>query len=738
MESEQDIPKFHHIRANCRETLSFWDLPVLQLSAGDPVGLAIGVPAVALTVNGTTYETQNGTSGDDLLEGGPGHDWLSGLDGNDTLTGGDESDILDGGTGADTMIGGAGDDEYVVDSLADSVLENATEDHDTIRTDLASFSLSGIANVEGLTGGAGDQQLTGNAENNWIDGGLGADIMAGGLGDDIYWVDSVSDHVVENAGEGFDRIMTTLSTYALDPVTNIEGLIGDAGDQTLIGNSSDNTLIGYLGADTLIGGQGDDVYRIIDSAAHQVLEGIGEGRDWVLCAVDYVLASGAEVEALTTINFRSDYLVNITGNEFRQKLTGNGGANSLNGAGGDDIVWGLEGDDVLDGGTGADRMLGGAGNDIFIVDNAGDYVSDYHTDDMNSAGSGTDEVRTSVSFSLSDADRADIENLTAVSSDGLTLTGNSLANVITGGAGSDVLNGGAGADTLRGDDGNDIYYFDNTGDRASDNADGGYDTVYSSVGVALGANIECLFLTGAESINGKGNELGNALYGNDGDNVIDGRAGADAMRGGAGNDTYLVDNAGDRAFESSTSGIDTVKATVSFTLGANVERLVLTGEDAINGKGNASDNRLSGNDSSNMLVGLEGADNITAGAGADRLYGGSGNDLLTGGDGADRFYFDTELDSAANFDRILDFNAAEDTVLLDQDVFSAFATTGTLSASAFHVGTVAHDEDDRIVYDSTSGCLYYDADGDGAGEQVLFGQVTAGLTLASADFSIMG
>lgn len=697
---------------------------------------------MASTVNGISYETQNGTGGDDLLEGGAGHDWLSGLGGNDTLIGGDESDILDGGSGDDTMVGGAGNDEYIVDSLVDSVLENASDDFDTIRTDLASFSLAGIANVEGLTGGAGDQQLSGNVENNWIDGGLGADMMAGGFGDDIYWVDSLGDQVIENAGEGFDRIMTTLSTYALDPVTNIEGLIGDAGDQILIGNSSNNTLIGYQGVDTLIGGQGNDVYRIIDSSSHQVVENVGEGADWVLSAVDYTLASGVEIEALTTIRTLGNALINLTGNEFRQRITGNIAANTLNGAGGDDILLGVEGDDILDGGTGADRMLGGAGNDVFYVDDAGDYVADYRLDldtpGSRTPGSGTDEVRTSVSFSLAEADRGDIENLTATSNGGLTLTGNTLSNIVTGNAGNDTLDGGAGSDSLRGGDGDDTYYFDNTGDRAVEaSAEGGYDTVYSSVSTTLAANVERLFLTG-DATSGKGNDLGNAIFGNDGINVIDGRAGADVMRGGAGNDTYVVDNIGDRAFEASASGIDTVKSSVSFSLSADVENLVLTGGDAINGKGNEADNRLYGNEAINLLVGLSGTDNLSGGAGGDRLYGGTGNDLLTGGEGADLFYFDTPLDASTNYDRILDFNTADDKIVLDQDVFTAFGSTGTLSTSAFHLGAVAHDADDRIVYDSSAGRLYYDADGDGAGAQVLFAQMTAGLALSSADFSIIG
>ena len=72
--------------------------------------------------------------------------------------------------------------------------------------------------------------------------------------------------------------------------------------------------------------------------------------------------------------------------------------------------------------------------------------------------------------------------------------------------------------------------------------------------------------------------------------MLDGGAGADTMSGGAGNDTYVVDDAGDVVTEAAGEGTDTVRARVSYTLGANVENLTLTGTGAINGTGNALDN----------------------------------------------------------------------------------------------------------------------------------------------------
>ena len=128
---------------------------------------------------------------------------------------------------------------------------------------------------------------------------------------------------------------------------------------------------------------------------------------------------------------------------------------------------------------------------------------------------------------------------------------------------------------------------------------------------------------------------------------------------------------------------------------------------------------------------------MSGGAGADSLYGGVGNDTLTGGNGSDSFYFDTALNAVTNVDQIVDFSAAADTIVLDLEIFAGLAGTGALSAGAFRAGTAAADGDDRIIYDQASGKLYYDADGDASGAQVLFAQLAAGSTLTSNDFLIV-
>ena len=228
-----------------------------------------------------------------------------------------------------------------------------------------------------------------------------------------------------------------------------------------------------------------------------------------------------------------------------------------------------------------------------------------------SSGGGSDLIQSLVTYTLG----SEVENLTLTGSLAINGTGNALNNSLIGNPGNNVLDGGAGADAMSGGTGNDIYVVDNAGDAVTESINAGTDTVQSSIAYTLGANLENLMLAGTAAINGTGNTLNNSLVGNSAANVLNGGTGADAMSGGAGDDTYVIDNAGDTVTENPNEGMDTAQSSLTYTLGANVENLTLTGTTAINGTGNALDNVLTGNSAANVLTGGSGNDTYMVGTG---------------------------------------------------------------------------------------------------------------------------
>jgi Ca2+-binding RTX toxin-like protein len=216
------------------------------------------------------------------------------------------------------------------------------------------------------------------------------------------------------------------------------------------------------------------------------------------------------------------------------------------------------------------------------------------------------------------------------------LSGNGGNDQLTGGLGDDSLDGGAGNDKMKGGIGNDTYTIDAVGDTIDEEGNTDTkDTVRSTVTVnltTLGAGlIENAILLGAVAINATGNGSNNELTGNSAANQLNGGGGADKMSGGNGADIYTIDNLGDQVIEATggaAGGIDLVRSSVTFTLGANVENLTLTGSGAADGSGNTLNNILIGNNGANRLDGGVGNDTMTGGAGNDTYVVGSVGDIV--------------------------------------------------------------------------------------------------------------
>ncbi|MCG7392502.1 hypothetical protein MHY87_06250 [Microvirga sp. ACRRW] len=381
-------------------------------------------------------------------------------------------------------------------------------------------------------------------------------------------------------------------------------LLGRDGNDKLYGGSGtglgDDTLDGGAGVDTMEGGVGNDTYHV-DNTADVIVELAGGGTDLVKTTASYTLSDHVE-----NILAEGTNAINLTGNALDNTITGNAAANVLK---------------------------GGLGNDTYYADNLDTIVE--------GAGEGTDRVITSFSHTLA----ANVENLTAVGTAAITLTGNGLANTINGNSANNTINGGDGNDTMAGGLGDDTYYVGSAGDRVTELAGQGTDKIIVGFNYTLGDNIENLQATGSGNLTLTGNSLNNNIEGNSGANTIiggagndtlDGGTGADRMEGGNDSDTYYVDNAKDVVVEGKGGGYyDQVVTKINYTLGTNVEWGWIFSAKGLTLTGNSVNNHLNGN---------VGNDKLNGGAGNDTLVGASGADTMTGGTGNDSYFVDNKKD----------------------------------------------------------------------------------------------
>ncbi|MCR6500153.1 calcium-binding protein [Shinella sp. CPCC 101442] len=517
-------------------------------------------------------------------------------------------------------------------------------------------------------------------------------------------------------------------------------ILGDNDSETMRGTSVRDELNGLGGDDLLDGGAGGDL-----------LDG-GNGSD----RATYVNATAAVVASLTSPAGNTgeaagdtySSIENLTGSNFNDRLTGTNGANSIIGAIGNDAIFGLGGNDSLFGQDGNDNLIGGAGADILDGGAGGDRAS-YATATVG-------VVASLVSPAANTGDAAgdtfiSIENLTG-SNFNDRLTGTNGANNIVGAIGNDAIFGLGGNDSLFGQDGNDnliggagadILDGGAGGDRASyatatvgvvaslvspaaNTGDAAGDT-FISIENLTGSNFNDT-LTGTNSANSIIGATGNdTIFGLGGNDSLFGQDGNDTLIGGAGADALSGGNGSDRAsYQTATAGVVASLTTPASNTGdaagdtySSIENLT----------GSAFNDTLTGNSSGNILIG---------GSGNDTLNGRAGNDTLTGGGGNDTFLFNTAL-GATNVDTITDFSFVNDTIRLENAIFNAIVGVGVLSAAQFvaNVSGTASDSSDRIIYETDTGKLFYDTNGNAAGGSVQFAKLDPGLGINNTDFFII-
>jgi len=303
------------------------------------------------------------------------------------------------------------------------------------------------------------------------------------------------------------------------------------------------------------------------------------------------------------------------------------------------------------------------------------------------------------------------------------------SDTLTGNAGNDVVDGGAGADTILAtvDDGDDVYR----------GGAGDADT-YSLANTAADATVDLGAGTASSAQTGNDTLAGiERVVGGSGNDLLISAAGiANRLAGGQGNDTYVVHDATDLVVEAAGQGTDSVSASVSFTLAANVEDLTLTGLGNLNGTGNGAANVIVGNVGNNVLSGGGGVDTLNGGDGADRLIGGTGADSLTGGAGRDTFAFSAGDSSrfGATIDQVTDY-AKGAAGLGDSIDFTAALTRGGSAAGATALTASVNQTTGVATFAAGSGTTLADAvndialrftlSGDANGEFALF-QVNRG------------
>jgi Ca2+-binding RTX toxin-like protein len=701
----------------------------------------------------------NGTNGNDLLYGGGNSRSFDGAL-EEFFQGNGGADTIDGMGGTDVLHYGNANSAFGVNvNLATGIARDGTTG--VVGVDpIGGTTQDTLINVEGAVGSAGADILTGNFANNIFSGGAGNDTIDGGDGFDIVVYQAALGAIAVNlatgsATESFFNGTTTV--VGIDSLTNVEEIRGSDFNDTMIGGSATSTFVSVVGRpmemfegrggnDSITGAAYDplDPTFIVNYASYR--------RAPEAVSIDLGQASGTEGAGRTLLvddgYGSTDTLVNINGlvgTRFDDALVGDAGRNFFRG---------MSGNDLIDGGAGIDTVSYNQSLEEVFVDLEGGLAFDGHGYWNSAANNGLGQ------WMEEGQDRLlNVENVVG-SQHFDQLRGDAGNNIFWGMGEGDLLDSrDAGSDTLFGGAGDD-HYIIRPGDVVSESAngitdDGGHDTVVAFGSYVLPNFVEDGSLATALNLAMNGNALDNRLKGNTGNNKLTGLAGNDSLDGGAGagNDT-IIGGAGIDwvSYDSSSAGVtvDLSNTAQQNTVGAGLD-LIAGGPNATeNLRGSRFNDTLSGSLTANVLDGSTGNDAMNGGGGVDTLLGGAGNDTLNGGAGPDTlvggsgrdvFFFDT-APTAGVSDTISDFVKGSDKIGLSLGTFAI--PGGAVTTSNFRVG-LTQDSPTRVLYyqpgtASTTGKLFYDADGNGGASSLQLVAVftpqngVAPATLAATDF----
>jgi Ca2+-binding RTX toxin-like protein len=731
-----------------------------------------------------TFSVGSGAYGSDVIDGGAGGNDFDILE-----VGARSAVVVDfragtvtgGGTGGSGSVkfvnirgavGGSFDDRLVADDTGVSLVGDGGNDtliggsgNDTLSEDRGSDFFPNDTGNDQIFGGAGNDQIFGSQGSDLLDGGtgddvfgytdreqVGADTIVGGDGVDTINLFSPVNALTADLAAGRITVVGSADSVTLSGIENFR--VGGNFDNRIVGSASANLLTAGQGNDTLVGSAGDDTLvggpSFLDSTdGSDWLEG-GQGADSLIGArgIDSFVFRGPEDGADRIADFAADILV-FDNSRFTalgasgQLATGDqrffAGAGATSGQDASDrLVYNTSTGDLY---YDADGNGAGASRLIVTLEGAPALAATGITV-VGEAAPPPPPPPSSVQGTAGNDLLTGTEGNDSISG----LAGNDTINAL---GGDDTLDGGAGIDNLNGGLGNDTYIV-TAGDVLSDT--GGVDTVVTDVSWDLGAGFENLTMSGTAGIDVTGNELNNLAIGNSGNNYFNLRAGNDTVQAGAGNDWIDMSNFGSPSYGDDVVDGGDGNDTLNFATGSGQRSGVVVdlaaGTASGGGEGGVGTVRVTGIEQvigaafNDRISGSGAADSLEGAGGNDTLSGMGGNDSLVGGAGQDTFVF-AAAPGAGNVDTVADFVSATDKLTFDASAFTAISAAGNFAAgdARFAAGagfTSGRDGDDRIVYDTSTGSVYYDADGNGSGAAQLVATLQGAPGLTATDISVVG